>query len=217
MITEQIERNLFDIYFKIRHLSGWVTHCKEAGFTEEELIHMEKLDDEFASYDPLKAIREWLKEIDSEISPDVFFSETDVEKLAHLRQIIFDGWLEIGNLLRDEIPLPLILIKKAGILKTEKLFSKIRARQIHKDMPTQSMELPEWQITKAREYPLSDLVAGELKQGRMKCPFHKGKDNNFMVKERGYCFVCGEWADSIKYLMEIEKYSFREAVLRLCQ
>ena len=72
------------------------------------------------------------------------------------------------------------------------------------------------EIRRARECSLENIVP-ELKGGkRIPCPFHNGKDNNFGVKNgRGHCFTCGENADSIKWLMEIDGMKFPEAVRKL--
>jgi hypothetical protein len=146
---------------------------------------------------------------------DLVCLETDDEKMSFLSKLIFNGWMEIDREMKMGASLLTLSLKKKGMIGYEKDFQKIRARQIHKDLPTQAMALPEWKIEQARRYPLSRLLSEQLVMGRMKCPFHNGESNNFMVKESGYCFVCGEWCDSIKYMMQIEKRSFREAVEEL--
>lgn len=47
-----------------------------------------------------------------------------------------------------------------------------------------------------------------------KCPFHNEKTRSFHItpENRGHCFGCGKTVDNITYLMEIKRYSFREAV-----
>lgn len=52
------------------------------------------------------------------------------------------------------------------------------------------------------------------------CPFHDEKTPSFTVnpvKQVYYCFGCGEGGGAIKFLMQIGKQSFREAVLNLAQ
>ncbi len=47
------------------------------------------------------------------------------------------------------------------------------------------------------------------------CPFHQEKTPSFIVspqKNIAHCFSCGKWWGPIKFLMEIEKIEFREAV-----
>lgn len=47
------------------------------------------------------------------------------------------------------------------------------------------------------------------------CPFHSEKSPSFIIspqKNIAHCFSCGKWGWPIKFLMEIEKIEFREAV-----
>ena len=73
------------------------------------------------------------------------------------------------------------------------------------------------QIALARTVPLWRLLG--IKPGsRIPCKFHNGKDRNFNVYHEGggYCFVCNKAADSIGWLVQVEKMSFVEAVRVLC-
>jgi CHC2 zinc finger len=48
------------------------------------------------------------------------------------------------------------------------------------------------------------------------CPFHAEKTPSFYVSEAGfYCFGCGARGDAIRFIQEIERSSFREALARL--
>lgn len=52
------------------------------------------------------------------------------------------------------------------------------------------------------------------------CPFHDEKTPSFTVspvKQLYYCFGCGEGGGAIKFLMEINKQSFREVTFDLAQ
>jgi DNA primase len=47
------------------------------------------------------------------------------------------------------------------------------------------------------------------------CPFHTEKSPSFVIsptKNIAHCFSCGKGGGPIKFLMEIEKMDFREAV-----
>ncbi len=47
------------------------------------------------------------------------------------------------------------------------------------------------------------------------CPFHSEKSPSFVIspqKNIAHCFSCGKWGGPIRFLMEIEKIDFREAV-----
>ncbi len=52
------------------------------------------------------------------------------------------------------------------------------------------------------------------------CPFHDEKSPSFTVstnKQMYYCFGCGAGGNAIKFLMELNKTSFKEVVLQLAQ
>lgn len=52
--------------------------------------------------------------------------------------------------------------------------------------------------------------------GRIPCPIHNGKDNNFSYKKHHFkCFVCGAGGSVIDFVMELFGIGFREACLRL--
>ncbi len=47
------------------------------------------------------------------------------------------------------------------------------------------------------------------------CPFHSEKSPSFIIspqKNIAHCFSCGKWGGPLKFLMEIEKIDFREAI-----
>ncbi|GAB4325173.1 MAG: hypothetical protein Kow0059_21070 [Candidatus Sumerlaeia bacterium] len=52
------------------------------------------------------------------------------------------------------------------------------------------------------------------------CPFHQEKTPSFMVspgKQIYHCFGCGAGGDAVKFIMQIEKLTFREAVVHLAR
>ncbi|MEB3702176.1 DNA primase [Candidatus Bealeia paramacronuclearis] len=73
---------------------------------------------------------------------------------------------------------------------------------------------------------LSEIVSRQVKlirRGREYtglCPFHTEKSPSFTVNDQKsfyHCFGCGAHGDALKFLMEIEKYSYREALEELAQ
>ena len=47
------------------------------------------------------------------------------------------------------------------------------------------------------------------------CPFHSEKSPSFIIspqKNIAHCFSCGKWGGPLKFLMEVEKIDFREAI-----
>lgn len=54
--------------------------------------------------------------------------------------------------------------------------------------------------------------------GRIPCPLHNGKDNNFSYKDHYFkCFVCGRGGSVIDFVMELFGINYRQAVLRINQ
>ena len=80
--------NLGDIYFIIRSRPGWLADCKEAGYSDEELDHMEKLDDELGGYQPEEEADKWAKEVIKSVGPDVYFLEEE-DNMIDLNKKIF--------------------------------------------------------------------------------------------------------------------------------
>ena|GEM_PF-1234688 len=68
----------------------------------------------------------------------------------------------------------------------------------------------------ARE--VAERYGFEFKGGRIKCPFHGGKNYNLSFHGGGFnCFVCGEKGDCIKFAMKLFDLSAFEAVKKLNQ
>lgn len=71
-----------------------------------------------------------------------------------------------------------------------------------------------------------DLISGYVKLSRKGsswfglCPFHNEKSPSFSVsrnKQMYYCFGCGAGGNVYRFLMDYEKYTFREALQELAQ
>lgn len=76
------------------------------------------------------------------------------------------------------------------------------------------MSLTPQQIENARNYPLKDLVGTQ--KNITNCPFHDDKTASMNIKNNFYyCHGCGVKGDTIKYLMETDGISFKDAVVRL--
>lgn len=211
MIAENVRGNLTDIYFIVRGVSGWLSHCKEAGYADDELDYLEELDNEFGAYQPVMSANRWAHDVMQGGGPDVHFADTADEKLGILAQQIMAGWLDVKSAFGSGTAFPLVHRMIISVKEKEKLRDQISLKNVKKHETGD--QVSEWEIEKAREYPLENIIGDKLKHGRMPCPFHNGKDNNFSVKNGiGRCFVCGVSCDSIKYLMEIDRMSFLDAV-----
>ena len=70
-------------------------------------------------------------------------------------------------------------------------------------------------IEQARQYPITSII--DFPKGRHRCcPFHEDNTPSMALYENHvHCFVCNRSWDSISATMELDKVSFREAVLAL--
>lgn len=209
------EITIEDVYFAVREIPGWLKYFRDADYSDDDLAYLEALDDLYRDYDSREEIRQWEKEIEKAGGLEPWELDSDTDKIILLTKKIDELNKEIVRRIKRGDPYHLIKIVVPEITHLTKERDRIRARMVHRDQPD-SFKLPEWKITKARQYPLEKLIGDQLKNGRMPCPFHNGKDNNFSIKgSYGWCFVCNEWCDSIKWLMKIEGLTFREAVEQL--
>lgn len=56
----------------------------------------------------------------------------------------------------------------------------------------------------------------KIKQNRIPCPLHGGRDANCGVKENYiHCFVCGESADQISFVQKLFGLSFPDAIAKI--
>lgn len=63
---------------------------------------------------------------------------------------------------------------------------------------------------------LLEFYGFDIKKGRIPCPLHSGNDLNCGVKQDYiHCFVCGESADVISFVMKYFDLSFKEAITKL--
>ena len=54
--------------------------------------------------------------------------------------------------------------------------------------------------------------------GRIPCPLHNGKDNNFSYKDHYFkCFVCGRGGSVIDFVMALFGINYQQAILRINQ
>ena len=63
---------------------------------------------------------------------------------------------------------------------------------------------------------LLEFYGFDIKRGRIPCPLHSGNHLNCGVKQDYiHCFVCGESADVISFLIKYYGLSFKEAITKL--
>lgn len=204
---------LFDIYFFMRQKTGWLADCKEAGYSREDIEFLEKLDDEMRDYQPARDANEWASGICKKGGHEIISCESDDERVALLTQRIAGLYLEMEKLITG--PYVIVIIRREELRRLEKIRNSFRAHQVH---TTNHIEGMDSRIARAREFPLEKLVTLEGRLPYIVCPFHDDTRPSMLVKNGfGYCFSCGAWTDSIKWLMTQKKMAFREAVEELCR
>ena len=218
MVTDQIKRNLTDIYFVIRQVPGWLAWCKSADYTDSEIGFLEKMDDEYKNYNPASEIEKWEQEIDKEFDLDVWSASDNQEKLSvltwkysHWRRLYF---MKCGRDINEAIRID------RKVSHIEHLMRMTKAKLNFRDTGRKNYLLSDDQIRKASFYPLERLLdefgIEITKSNKIICPFHEDKHPSMWIKKGfGYCFSCQASVDSVGWLMRIEGYSFPDAVRRL--
>jgi DNA primase len=100
-------------------------------------------------------------------------------------------------------------------LKNAKTPEEKQQRLIHYKLFTNKLDsLTPAQIERAKQYPLKDLLG--TNKNIINCPFHDDRTASLNIKNNFYhCHGCGVSGDTIKFLMEKENLSFKEAVIKL--
>lgn len=203
-----------------RNRNAWLTDILEyLEITPEQEDYLHEIDDEFqrlrregppSHFEQVsEAIREEPIESRRAMRLRYLHGEKDrlKEKLAGIRVNArsFEGNREF------ELHLFFEIVGSRRI--TEELWKIDREMERMKSNKNEDQLLPD-QIQTAREYPLWKLLNKKPKE-RIPCQFHGGKDKNFIVDQKGYCFVCGKRTDAIEWLMKFNDLRFREAVNEL--
>jgi hypothetical protein len=169
---------LYTIWSCVSNMPGWLRLLwLTKGYTEAELMELERIDDEFL-------------------------------RIARKEEIKWRKWL------RKELP------------KTPQGWLKIfpEAKHLVKPLTQKQSRLKE-QLEVARNAELEEIVEQyvDLRRsgvGRLVglCPFHKEKTPSFMVYTNDnhfFCYGCQEHGDAIKFIRQVEKLTFKQAVRTL--
>lgn len=221
MICASVEANLFNLFFVIRDIPGWLADCWAAGFSKDELDRLEEMSDEYDAYDPFGELKAMDREIEREGGHDVYFSETDDDKIRTLSQKIADIYRDYERHMWNDGPYQerFIMLKMRNVEGLERLRRGIRGRQLHNDESVRSSlssdRITDQDIERAREYPLERLIPDfdMARAGYVRCQWHEDKRPSMLVKNGfGFCFSCQKSVDSIGWLVEVDKMSFVDAV-----
>lgn len=214
MITAEREKGLTQVFWLIKDVPGWFSHCQKAGYDKNELLFLENMAEINHSTEDKLGV--WNREVNSSFGPEIHFEEDADKKISMLSGMIERAWslmrrlreVDTSYLERD------LVYKLINIKGLEKLRKRLRANQCHR--PSEHKDgITDDQIVRAREYPLENIVEVG-KQGRILCPWHTDNRPSGLVKNGFFfCFACGEWADSLKWVMKTEGLSFVDAVRKL--
>ncbi len=210
----------FDVWRLANHVPRWVWKMQEkAGLNDMQVRYIERAADEWDGYQA--DIQRGLDSMRKDYPFDIWKFDTDDEIIAHLSKLIDEANGDYEQLAKDDVDYPTrkVVMMLRDVDGMNKLRRKIRARQIHKTQPD-SMQLTEYEIVRAREFPLERLLQEQgveiNRANKILCPFHDDRNPSMWVKNGwGYCHSCGESCDSIKWLMKIRGVRFYDAVRSL--
>jgi len=154
------------------------------------------------------------------------------DELEDLKQSCIENVREVIKETRREYPSSPVLAwimkevddciiknKTEGYLRTIK---RIVSRQKHLQNPTRpESRITDDQIQRAREVPIEELIDGRVFKAGNKvtahCPFHQERTPSFFIfpDNRYKCFGCGEYGDSIAFVMKRDGMKFVDAVISL--
>lgn len=213
------DRALTEAWWMTRTMPGWLgVFMHELRITAKEEAALIELDDAFHVVDV--EMSEWMKKTARDRRWGVFDCDSDEEIYQSLTGKIAEIHVEYEGMVNRDTTYQerrefLVINELEAKMKVRK---SIRAGILHRARiargePENPNRITDWDIEAARKFPLEKLVPELNRHNRMPCRWHNGKGNNFLVKEGfGYCFVCNVSVDAIKWLIEINNYSFPDAV-----
>jgi len=156
-------------------------------------------------------------EMEREWQMGIIDAETDDDRISEISRRIAEEYVRLEKMLRIGTPYEIIRSYLPWINEMSKCRVGIRARQLHTMGEIRDDgKVSDQDVERARLYPLERLIENLPKDGRIPCPFHEGEGRNFLVKNSyGYCFTCAVSVDAIKWLMDIDRMNFTDAVRRL--
>lgn len=105
-----------------------------------------------------------------------------------------------------------VIAEKLRNAKTEE--EKQKYFNHYKVFRGKSQRIPESLIEQAKEYPLKQLV--KARHNVALCPFHDDRTESMNIKNNFYyCHACGASGNVIKFVMERDGLTFREAIVKL--
>jgi len=210
------------IYHNVNKYPGWLSGVtKSLNLTSEEISFLEQLDDDFLwsrTVQENKQIAKIEKEMTRDYEWGILVAETDDQRIKILTQNITDAYsLYEESFKRDEPILNrMLILKLRDVEGMERLRQRLRIKTLG-PIERESFRLTDYEIEKARDFPLEELVGPLAPGNKIICHWHDDSKPSMWIKNNyGWCFVCQTWTDSIKWQMEMGQMAFHEAVKYLC-
>lgn len=196
------ERELDELYDRASPHLGWLSYLLEAhAIDSEEEKYLVWRDD--CDGETNRRLKLWTDQVEREGGVPMMSAETPIERMNAVCSVI-------EKIERKAQKMTSYIAEAYRQLVGYRKFINLRA-VIHLELDPPH-HLPEWQIQRAREYRLEDLLSDRLKRRFMLCPVHPEKHGSFFVTSFGYCFGCGRSWDAISWLQDFEKMSFQQAI-----
>lgn len=196
------DKELDELYDRASVVPGWLSYLLEAkAISDYEASYLIWRDECDAPVK--KKIRIWEAQIESHGGLDVENAETPIEQLEAVTKRIkaIDSKCE-----RQSYEIAETLREIGNYRRLVSLRAQLRMELVPPELMAQD------KIEKARAYRLDNLLKGKLLKKFMVCPIHPEKHGSFYVTSYGFCFGCLRSWNSIGWLMDFEKMTFKQAV-----
>lgn len=212
----------------------YIEGIKLLDLTDKDLKTLEEIDENAIEYEKeareiyrtktLPEVRKQEKEFIEEIKREngEFIRSARLEYLNRQIEAITKRINEIeeeeGKAEKDDLPFwlrkTLLEIKGYERLKKKRMGLNFERHLVEQKITLKDEITPEM-IKKAQQFPFEQLIPVNRKFFAL-CPFHKEKRPSFYIRNNfGYCFGCGWYGDTIKFLMDSKNMTFKEAVKAL--
>jgi hypothetical protein len=95
---------------------------------------------------------------------------------------------------------------------------RVYRRMLVSDKPINSKMITNYDIVRAKEVPMENLIDRPIKRRQILCPFHEEKTPSCRIyPDHLHCYGCGKTLDTIGYVMETQGLSFIDSVKFLCK
>ena len=196
------DKELDELYGRAHKTPGWLSYLLEANAIDDRESEYLIWRDECEA--PVeKKMRLWEAQIESAGGLEIYNAETSEEQLIAVTN-------RIQQIDKETTSQPYEIAETIREICRYRQLVSLRA-QLRLELVAPEI-MPQWMIDKARAYRLDDLIQDKLKRGFMKCPVHAEDHPSFHVTSYGYCFGCLKSWNSIGWLMDFEKMTFRQAV-----